>query len=215
MAGNLDQAEDLAARVVRACIHTGVRHPLGKAWSCLGQIADHRGDDEEALAYLEKAATLYRELDDPWQLGDSLVELATYEATMARYTEAMRDLTEAVRLREQMNSQPNPFLQAVVAYVHHARGETAMATGALGAYEATGHTSAWATDDFRRPRTLVCCPGRSGVPGLVLRHAAHRAARPAALDAGRSRRVAAHTWRGSIDSARTRCAPTMRAHGRC
>lgn len=154
-AGNLDQAEDLAARVVRDCIHTGVRHPLGQAWSCLGQIADRRGDDEEALAYLEKAATLYRELDDPWQLGDLLVELATYEATMARYTEAMRDLTEAVRLREQTNSQPNPFLLAVVANVHHARGETAMATGALGAYDATGHTSAWAPDDFRRPRTAV------------------------------------------------------------
>jgi predicted ATPase/class 3 adenylate cyclase len=134
---DLGRSEQLANQVIDECDAAGVQHPIGQAWSILAFIARRRGSDATALAFLQDAVALYQELDNPWQLAGVLVELAEQEATMGRGAEALRALAESSRLDEQIGRLPGRSRRlAVAAVVHLSRRQLAMATAALGAYDA-------------------------------------------------------------------------------
>jgi predicted ATPase/DNA-binding SARP family transcriptional activator/class 3 adenylate cyclase len=134
---DLGRAEELATQVIQECGSAGIRHPMGRALGNLAFISQRRGHDDAALELLEEAIALYRELDDPWELAGVLVDLAAVEAPMGRGAEALQALAESSRLDEQMGRLPGrSFRLAVAAVVHLARGQPAMATSALGAYDA-------------------------------------------------------------------------------
>lgn len=135
-ADDLDHAEKLSLQVVADCARSGVRHPLGQAWRILADIADRRGDRDEALQHLRQAVVIYRELDDPWQLAGALVQLAT-SATPDHGSEALEALAESAVLQAQIGPRPNPADRlAAAAIVHLTRGDTGLATAALGAWDA-------------------------------------------------------------------------------
>lgn len=81
-AGDLDRAEQLANQVVDDCLATGIRHPLGQAWSNLADIARRRGDETTTLALLRDAAGVYRDHGDPWSLATTLTDLAAQQVRM-------------------------------------------------------------------------------------------------------------------------------------
>jgi tetratricopeptide (TPR) repeat protein len=146
--GDLDRAEALAADAIETCSQTGVRPPLGIAWSVLAYTAWRRGDDEVALAYLHDGVGLYRELGQPQQLAWALLDLAVYEATWGLHDETMQHLAEAARLNEQAGSQTGRARSlAIAAHAYLVRGDRDMATAALGAFDATGY--AWRWDGHR------------------------------------------------------------------
>jgi sigma-54 specific flagellar transcriptional regulator A len=134
---DLDRAEQLATQVVQDCSPAGARHPLGQALSSLAYVAHRRGDNEAALEALHDAAALYRDLEDPWQLANVLVDLTAQEAAMGRGAEALQALAESTEISEQIGRLPGrSFRLAVAAFVHLVRGENALSISALGAYDA-------------------------------------------------------------------------------
>jgi predicted ATPase/class 3 adenylate cyclase len=135
---DLDRSEQLANQVVEQCAAAGVRHPMGQALCNLGYIAHRRGHDDEALELLHDAVALYRDLNDPWQLAELLVDLAAQEAAMGRDTQALAALAESSRLDEQIDRRPGwrSHRLAAAAVIHLARNQPALATSALGAYDA-------------------------------------------------------------------------------
>jgi tetratricopeptide (TPR) repeat protein len=135
--GDLDRCEQLAHQVVQECGAAGVRYPVGQALSYLAFIARRRGRNDTALKFLEDAAAIYRDLDDPWQLSSLLVDLAATEAALGRGAEALQALAESSQLDEQIGRLPSrSFRLAVAAFVHDARGQHALSVSALGAYDA-------------------------------------------------------------------------------
>jgi predicted ATPase len=139
-AGELDRSEQLANQVIHDCLATGIRWPLGQAWSNLALIVRRRGDDDTALALLRDAADAYRDQGDPWPLAATLAELAAQQTRMG-LDGALQDLAESVRLVEQVGTLPGRQLTlGVAAYIHLASGRPAMAAAALGASDATSHT---------------------------------------------------------------------------
>jgi predicted ATPase len=133
---DLDRAEKLCKQVIAECNAVGARHPMGQALCNLAFIARRRGRNDAALEFLHDAAAVYRDLDDPWQLAGLLVDLAEQQAAMGRGDEALQALAESSRLDEQIGRMPGrSFRLAVAAFAHLARGQPAMATSALGAYD--------------------------------------------------------------------------------
>jgi tetratricopeptide (TPR) repeat protein len=134
---DLDRSEQLAYQVVQECSADGARHPVGQALCNLAYVAHQRGRDAAALEFLEEAAALYRDLDDPWQLAVTLGELAAQAAVAGRGTDGLRALVESARCNQQIGRLPGRSnLLAVAAVVHQARGQTRLATAALGAFDA-------------------------------------------------------------------------------
>jgi tetratricopeptide (TPR) repeat protein len=134
---DLCRSEQLAIQVIEECDAAGVQHPVGQAWCILAFIARRRGSHATALEFLKDAVALYRELDNPWQLAGVLVELAEQEATMGHGAEALQALAESSRLDEQIGRLPGRSRRlAVAAVVHLSCGQSAMSSGALGAYDA-------------------------------------------------------------------------------
>jgi predicted ATPase/DNA-binding SARP family transcriptional activator len=134
---DLDRSEQLARQVVVECSAAGVRYPVGQALCYLAFIARRRGQNDTALEFLEDAAAIYRDLDDPWQLSSLLVDLAATEAALGRGTEALQALAESSQLDEQIGRLPaRSFRLAVAAFVHHSRGQHALSISALGGYDA-------------------------------------------------------------------------------
>jgi predicted ATPase/DNA-binding SARP family transcriptional activator/class 3 adenylate cyclase len=134
---DLDRAEHLATQVLQDCSTAGARHPLGQALSSLAYVARRHDDNEAALAFLHDAVALYRDLDDPWQLANVLVDLAAQEAAMGRGAEALQALAESTGISEQIGRLPGrSFRLAVAAFVHLVRGDNALSISALGAYDA-------------------------------------------------------------------------------
>jgi predicted ATPase/class 3 adenylate cyclase len=134
---HLERSEHLAEQVVDECTAAGARHPVARALSVLAFIAHRRGRDQAALELLQDATAISRELDDPIQLAFVLGNLAAQQTTMGRGAEALQSLAEAAQLDEQIGrvagwSRP----LAAAAVVHLARGKPAIATRALGAYDA-------------------------------------------------------------------------------
>jgi hypothetical protein len=133
--GDLDLAERLAGQVIDDCNAAGVRHPVGQALCNLGFIAHWRGRDDAALEFLHDAAALFRDLDDRWQLGDLLVDVAVAEAALGRGADGLQALAESVRLERQIGRRPwRSFKLAVASVVHRARGQPTMANTAMGAF---------------------------------------------------------------------------------
>jgi predicted ATPase/DNA-binding SARP family transcriptional activator/class 3 adenylate cyclase len=143
---DLDRAEHLATQVVQDCSPAGVRHPLGQALSSLAYVARRRDDNDAAVEFLHDAVALYRDLDDPWQLANVLVDLAAQETAMGRGAEALQALAESTEIGEQIGRLPGrSFRLAVAAFVHLVRGENALSISALGAYDAhPAGASEWA-----------------------------------------------------------------------
>jgi hypothetical protein len=134
---DLDRAEHLATQVVQDCSTAGGQHPVGQALSSLAYVARRRDDNEAALAFLHDAVAMYRDLDDPWQLANVLVDLAAQEAAMGQGAEALRALGESTGISEQIGRLPGrSFRLAVAAFVHLVRGDRALSISALGAYDA-------------------------------------------------------------------------------
>jgi tetratricopeptide (TPR) repeat protein len=134
---DLDRSEQLARQVVHECSAAGVPYPVGQALSYLAFIARRRGHNDTALDFLEDAAAIYRDLDDPWQLSSLLVDMAATEAALGRGSEALHALAESSHLDEQIGRLPaRSFRLAIAAFVHHARGQHALSISALGAYDA-------------------------------------------------------------------------------
>lgn len=134
---DLDRAEQLASRVVQESKAAGARSPLGRALCNLGYVARLRGDNDAALGFLQRAAAIYRDLDDPWQLAGLLVELAAQKAARGRGADALQTLAESAQLDEQLGQLPErSYRLAVAAVVHAACDEPALSIAALGAYDA-------------------------------------------------------------------------------
>jgi tetratricopeptide (TPR) repeat protein len=134
---DLDRAERLAREVVDKCDETGIRHPVGQALCNLANVARRRGHNHMALELLQAAVVVYRDLDDPWQLAEILLDLAAQEATVGRSHQALQALAESSQIDQQLGRRHTASLQlAAAAVVHLARGEPPLAVAALGAYEA-------------------------------------------------------------------------------
>jgi predicted ATPase len=134
---DLDRAEQLSRQVVEECDAAGARHPVGQALCNLAYVAISRGQHDAAFAFFHDAIALYRGLDDPWQTAVTLHDLAILASIAGRGSEALQALAEGVQLDEQigrLSIQSNVL--AIAALVHLARGKPALATSALGAYEA-------------------------------------------------------------------------------
>jgi hypothetical protein len=142
---DLGRSEQLASQVLQDCSVAGAQHPRGQALCRLAFIARRRGDHNIALGYLRDAATVCRDLDDPWQLDAVLVELAAMEATMGQATEALQVLAESTRIDDQIGRLPGRSHRlAIAALVHLARGQTPLSIAAMGAYEAhPSETTEW------------------------------------------------------------------------
>jgi tetratricopeptide (TPR) repeat protein len=135
--GDLDRAEQLASKVVQESKAAGAWSPMGRALCNLGYVARLRGDNDAALEFLQDAAALYQDLDDPWQLAGLLVELAAQKAAMGRGADALQTLAESAQLDEQLGQLPErSFRLAVAAVVHAARHQPGLSIAALGAYDA-------------------------------------------------------------------------------
>jgi predicted ATPase len=135
--GDLDRAEQLASMVVQESKAAGAWSPMGRALCNLGYVARLRGDNDAALEFLQDAAALYQDLDDPWQLAGLLVELAAQKAAMGRGADALQTLAESAQLDEQLGQLPErSFRLAVAAVVHAARHQPGLSIAALGAYDA-------------------------------------------------------------------------------
>jgi predicted ATPase len=182
---DLDRSEQLAHQVVQECSAAGARHPVGQALCNLAYVAHRRGRDAAALEFLQDAAALYRDLDDPWQLAVTLGELAAQAAVAGRGTDGLRALVESVRFNQQIGRLPGRSnLLAVAAVVHQARGQTTLASAALGAFDAYPARRAV------RP-TRGSAPWRGGLAGLVemTRARLDPAEVAAATDAARRRSI--------------------------
>jgi predicted ATPase/class 3 adenylate cyclase len=144
---DVDRSEQLANQVIEECSVGGARHPMGQALCNLAFIARRRGHNDAAIEFLHDAAAVYRDLDDPWQLAELLVELAAQQATMGQGAEALQALAESSQLDEQIGRLPGrSFRLAVAAVVHLARGQAAMSISAMGAYDAhPAQATRWVT----------------------------------------------------------------------
>jgi predicted ATPase/class 3 adenylate cyclase len=135
--GDLARAEQLSRQVIDECRSAGVRHPMGQALCNLAFIAYRRDRHDAAVELLRDAVALYRDVDDPWQLAATLVELAAQAASAGQGAVALHALAESTKLDEQIGRLPGrAYALAVAAVVHLARGETTLSIGALGAYDA-------------------------------------------------------------------------------
>ncbi len=133
---DLDRSEQLANQVVLEC-SASARHPVGQALCNLAYVANRRGRHDAALEFFQDAAALYRELDDPFQLAVTLGELAVQAAVAGHGADGLRALVESVRCNQQIGRLPGrSALLAEAAVVHDARGQTPLATAALGAFDA-------------------------------------------------------------------------------
>jgi predicted ATPase/DNA-binding SARP family transcriptional activator len=134
---DLDQAEQLANQALEECTAAGALHPVGHAMGMLAGIAHRRRQSDAALEFLRDAAALYRELGDPWQLADILNDLAAQEAYQGRDIDALQTLAESSEIDRQIGRLRRRATKlAATAVVHLARGDRALATSALGAYDA-------------------------------------------------------------------------------
>jgi predicted ATPase len=134
---HLERSEHLAEQVVEECTAAGARHPVPRALSVLAFIAHRRGRDQAALELLEDAAAISRELDDPAQLANLLANLSAQQTALGRGAEALQSLAESAQLYEQIGRVAGrSWPLAGAAVLHLARGQPAMATRALGAYDA-------------------------------------------------------------------------------
>jgi hypothetical protein len=131
------KAEQLANQALEECTAAGALHPVGHAMGILAGIAHRRRQSDAALEFLRDAAALYRELGDPWQLADILNDLAAQEAYQGRDMDALQTLAESSEIDRQIGRLRRRATKlAATAVVHLARGERALATSALGAYDA-------------------------------------------------------------------------------
>jgi predicted ATPase/class 3 adenylate cyclase len=144
---DLDRSEQRVTEVIDECAAAGARHPIPRALALLAVIAHRRGRDPAALDHLQEAAAVCRELDDPAQLSDILANLSAHQAALGQLAEAALSVVESAQLAVQIDrGQARWWPLAAAAVVHMARGHPALATRALGAFDA--HT-----------------PRRAGVPG--------------------------------------------------
>jgi hypothetical protein len=134
---DLDQAEQLGNQALEECTAAGALHPVGHAMGMLAGVAHRRRQGDAALEFLGTAAALYRDLGDPWQLADILNDLAAQEAYQGRDIDALQTLAESSEIDRQIGRLRRRATKlAATAVVHLARGERALATSALGAYDA-------------------------------------------------------------------------------
>jgi predicted ATPase/DNA-binding SARP family transcriptional activator/class 3 adenylate cyclase len=134
---DLDRAEKLSRQVIEQCNTAGVRHPVGQAFCNLAIIAHQRGHHHAAAEFLENAIAVYRDLNDPWQLAGLLVDWAAQAAIAGRQDEALQVLAESTRLDAQIGKlSGRSYVFGAAAVVHLARGQTNLATLALGAFDA-------------------------------------------------------------------------------
>jgi predicted ATPase/class 3 adenylate cyclase len=148
--GDLDRAEQLARQVVDECRATRARHPVGQALAVLAYVARRRGHGHAALALLQEAEAIYRDIGDRWQLSGILIDLSAQHAAMGRGAEALQALAEASRVNEQIGRLSGRwFLLAVAAFAHLANGESGSATSALGGYDAHAEATGWGRPDRR------------------------------------------------------------------
>jgi predicted ATPase/class 3 adenylate cyclase len=136
---DLDRSEQLVTEVLDECTAAGARHPIPRALAMLALIAHRRCHDQAALDHLKDAVAIARELDDPAQLSDLMANLCAHQVALGQPAEAMQSLMESAQLAGQANRGPGrSWPLAAAAVVHLARGDPALATRALGAYD--GHT---------------------------------------------------------------------------
>jgi predicted ATPase len=134
---DLDRTEQLVTQVIDDCTAAGAHHPVPQALSVLAFIACRRDRAQEALDHLQDAAAVSRELDDPAQLADVLANMSAQQIALGRSEEAEQTLVESARLLAQVHRGPGRcWPLAAAAVLHLARGEPALATRALGAYDA-------------------------------------------------------------------------------
>lgn len=67
---DLDRAEELANTVLQESQAAGARHPMGRALCNLGYAARLRGDNDAALAFLQRAARSTGTSKIPGNLAD-------------------------------------------------------------------------------------------------------------------------------------------------
>jgi predicted ATPase/DNA-binding SARP family transcriptional activator len=134
---DMDRAEQLSRQVVDECNAAGVRHPVGQALCNLAFFAHRRGRDDAAREFLHDAVAVYEDLNDSWQRAGVLAVLAAQEAAVGRGAEALQALAESSLLDGQIGMLPGQSLRlGVAAFIHLIRGQVALSTQALGAYDA-------------------------------------------------------------------------------
>ena len=116
IAGRLTAVIDQAQRV-------GARHPVGHACARLGRQALARGDYDAARRYCDESVTIYRELDDRWQLAEQLHTRADISMVSGDLLAAALDVAEATALSTEIGEERSLARSASVL------GEYAIATG--------------------------------------------------------------------------------------
>lgn len=108
----LDDAEADFEHARRLAVEAGNRNLEGWAVGELGLVAMRRGDDEAALAHLDRAIALCRQTDDP---GDELIwwqNKGTLDRDRGRFEAALAAFREAERLERGIpGKRPQPNLR--------------------------------------------------------------------------------------------------------
>ena len=152
---DLAAVERVAVEVIENCEAAGVRHPAGQALYLRAYLARESGDDNAAVAYLQEAAGLYRDLGDPARLAGMLGDLAAEQARLGQPREALQNLAAMARLaKETGRSADVPLILTIAAVIHAEGGDPALMLAAIAAYEAHPESRAAARIDPRPTSVL-------------------------------------------------------------
>jgi predicted ATPase/class 3 adenylate cyclase len=112
--GDLASDEQVQERVLDIC--EAVPHVAAQAWSELSEVAAERDDVTLANEYITRAAELYRDLGDRWQLGITAGKHADYLIETDPGGSAIH-LIEALTILRDMGADPDLYYQLVRAAV--------------------------------------------------------------------------------------------------
>jgi DNA-binding CsgD family transcriptional regulator len=102
--GRLDEAEELVPLWERTGEQSGLSRTAATAARCRAVIAAARGNQDEALAYAEKALALHRDLPLPFQRARTLIVLGTLHRRAKHKAAARAALEEAVEILDGMGA---------------------------------------------------------------------------------------------------------------
>jgi len=127
-AGRCQAAHQTAARALAASeLHSGHFPARAHALAALGQVAMGLSQWEQARDSLRKAISLYEELADAWNVGDTLYNFAVTTSAMGQHTEAIQAAERLLHLAQRsglpLDSDLGIWYQSLLLRVYSAAGE--------------------------------------------------------------------------------------------
>ncbi len=127
--GDLERARAHSQRAMDLFESFGDAHWRALTRCNLGAVLIHTGDVEEALALLLDSERLYRDQDNAWGVGTTLVNLAIVARTQRRFDDAIQYYREAFQIFETI--RPRESLLDVVSGVAVIAGDCGLHADAI------------------------------------------------------------------------------------